>query len=71
MDCTTHNIEDQQGLIHLALVGFLCVGIWGIQKLQILPFQFLIYTSRILTPFAHLLLLTPGYSIMDRVWQVA
>ena len=71
MDGTIHNIEDQQGLIHPALVGFLYVGIWGIQKLQILPFQFLIHTSRTLTPFGYPLLPSLGYSIMDRVWQVA
>ncbi len=35
MDCTIHNIGDRQGLTHPALVGFLCVGIWDNQKLQI------------------------------------
>lgn len=71
MDCTIHNIEDQLWLIHPALIGFLCLGIWGIQKLQILPFQFLIHTSRTLTPFGYPLLPSLGYSIMDKVWQVA
>ncbi|MEI8124541.1 MAG: hypothetical protein WCG42_02160 [Parachlamydiaceae bacterium] len=49
MDCTIHNIEDQQELIHPALVGFLCVGIWGVQKIP----QFLIHKSHPLNLFGY------------------